>query len=114
MKRVLKRLLLILFFIAIIAGVGIIIYSITSNKKILGDIIPINTGNTINDYHNGVYYFEEPLDRSYPVYSGCNVSSFDTYIVVMNDKYYVYYGSCIRISFIEIHYAGAKASVQRF
>ena len=96
MKKIMKRLLLVLFFIAIIAVVGIIIYSITSNKKIIGDIIPINTNSNIEDYHNGIYFYEEPLDRSYSVYSGCNVSSFTTYIVVMNDRYYVYYGSCMK------------------
>ena len=96
MKKIFKNILLVLFFIVIIAVVGIVIYSITSNKKILGDIIPVNSSNTVDDYHNGVYYFEEPLSKSYSVYNGCNVSSFDSYIVVMNDKYYAYYGSCMK------------------
>ena len=98
MKRTLKHILLVLLFVAIIAVVGIIIYSITCNKKILGDIIPINVSGDIDDYHNGVYFYDEPLDRSYAVYSGCNVSSFTSYIVVMNDVYYEYYGSCMKNS----------------
>lgn len=96
MKKIVKRILLILLFVAIFVVVGIIIYSITSNKKILGDIIPIKSSDNVDDYHNGVYFYDEPLDRSYAVYSGCNVSSFTSYIVVMNDIYYEYYGSCMK------------------
>ncbi len=101
MKKALKNILLVLLFIVIIAVVGIIVYSITSDKKILGDIIPVKTNTDVEDYHNGIYFREEPLNRSYAVYTGCNVSSFTTYIVVMNDTYYVYYGSCMKNTMIE-------------
>ena len=96
MMKAIKRILLILFIIILIAAAGIAIYSFTTHKNILGKIIDNITKETVEDYHNGIYYYEKPLGKSYNIFSGCNVSSITTYIVVMNDTYLVYDGSCLR------------------
>ena len=96
MKNVVRRVLFVLFIIVLIAIAVVVIYSVTTHKNVLGDLINNITKEPEEDYHNGIYYFEKPLDKSYNVYSGCNVSAITTYVVVMNDKFLVYDGSCLR------------------
>ena len=96
MKNVVKRILFILFIIIFVAIIGIIIYSVATHKNVIGNLINNITKEPEEDYHNGIYYFEKPLGKNYNVFSGCNVSAITTYVVVMNDKFLVYDGSCLR------------------
>ena len=96
MMKAIKRILLILFLIILIAVAGIAVYSFTTHKNMFTKIIDNITKETVEDYHNGIYYYEVPLGKSYNIFSGCNVSSITTYIVVMNDTFLVYDGSCLR------------------
>ena len=58
MMKAIKRILLILFLIILIAVAGIAVYSFTTHKNMFTKIIDNITKETVEDYHNGIYYYE--------------------------------------------------------
>ncbi len=57
----------------------------------------INTldGSKNLDNLNGIYRYKESLDGTFPLFQNCTISSFDNYISIVNDEYYMYRSSCI-------------------
>ena len=47
------------------------------------------------DNSNGIYRYREALDKTRSMFHGCTVIYFDNYILIINDKFYLYRESCI-------------------
>lgn len=96
---ILKLILFILIF-GILGGGGYYYFFIRDNSS--GGIIEniISNNKTTVDVKNGMYVYKEKLNTTTNVYKGCSVSSIDDYIVVINDKYYRYHGSCMNMKYL--------------
>ncbi len=92
---------LLLFIIIFGIGGGLLYYYFfVKEDNDNGDVISnIFESKKVEDVKNGIYVYKEDTDKTVTVFSNCVVSSIDDYIVVVNDKYYMYNGSCMVMNY---------------
>ena len=98
-NHTIRNLILFILIFGILGGGGYYYFFVRENSSdgLIKDII----NNVIkNDVENGIYVYKNKLSKTTNVYKGCSVSSIDDYIVVINDKYYKYHGSCMIMKYV--------------
>ena len=94
-----RKAIILVVLIGVIGGAIYYYFFVRENNE--GGIIPsfINGSKNVNDVKNGIYVYKEKTYKTMSFYSGCVVSSIDDYIVVINDKYKKYHGSCMILKY---------------
>lgn len=97
-----KKVLLFILIIIILIGIGIggyFAYNTYFKNGNINDYIPV-LNNKTKDIKNGIYVTREYYNKSVYIYDGCNVSSYDDYIVVLGNKYRRYQGNCMVMRYL--------------
>ncbi len=94
-----RNLILFILIFGILGGGGYYYFFMREGNS--GGIInTILNNSTTKDVKNGIYIYKNSLGSTTNIYRGCTVSSIDDYIVVINDKYYKYHGSCMVMKYL--------------
>ena len=99
-NHTIRNLILFILIFGILGGGGYYYFFMRDNNEggIIENILKISDDN--NDVKNGIYVYKDKLATSTNVYTGCIVSSIDDYIVVINEKYYRYHGTCMIMNYL--------------
>ena len=84
-----------------ISGGALYYYFFVRDGNVVEGIIPGIVNKNDADVKNGIYVYKNNISNDYRVFSDCVVSSIDDYIVVINDKYKTYHGSCMVMKYIK-------------
>ncbi len=94
-----KTLKIVMGIIIIVLLIGLSVlafYFVKGGKNPIQNIIDgFKNDNAINDNYNGIYEYKEELNGSKFIFNGCNVSSINYYILVINDDFYSFKSSCM-------------------
>ncbi len=94
-NRLVKNIIFILIIIVISAIIYLFYWFVIEKKNPFTAMIDAIKESNINDNYNGIYVNIENLDKTYYIFNGCNINKIYNYILVKNDKYYAYRGSCM-------------------
>lgn len=95
-KHGLLKFIIGILIIVILMGVAFLAFYFIKGKNPISDIINSLTGGVaLKDNYNGIYEYHEDLNGAKYIYSGCNVSKINYYILVVNDDYYSFKESCM-------------------
>ena len=99
-NHTIRNLILAILIFGILGG-GLYYYFFVKEGNVVEDIIPGIVNKKSYDVKNGIYVYKNKLDKTLQVFSGCIVGSIDDYIVVINDKYKMYHGSCMVMKYLK-------------
>ncbi len=96
-SKILKNIIYILILLLVCVGIVFAYYYFTGQKNPLLSFVD-NIGKNseeINDNYNGIYTYKESLNGSKFIYNGCSVTNINYYLLIVNDTFYSYKGSCM-------------------
>lgn len=96
-SKILKNIIYIIILLLVCVGIAFAYYYFTDQKNPLLSFVDNISKNSpeINDNYNGVYTYKESLNGSKFIYNGCSVSNINYYLLIVNDTFYSYKGSCM-------------------
>lgn len=92
-KTILFLIIIIIIVLAIILGYSFFIAKENPLEQILNN--SNNKEYKSVDNYNGIYAYNENLDTTYYIYSGCTITKLNYYIVVINNEYTTYKSTCM-------------------